>query len=62
MKIGRSDVATPGTLNEGWAPSTGIVSGAFPLNLDNIGAQIGQDLSGPGSGQDAGKLKDTEAR
>jgi hypothetical protein len=42
------------------APST--KGGTFALDLDYIGAEIGQNLSGPGPGQDAGKFKDAETR
>jgi hypothetical protein len=51
-----------GALNERRPPSARVVAGAFALDLDYIGAEIGQDLSGPGPGQDAGKFKDAETR
>ena len=53
---------TVGAFNERRTPSARIVAGAFTLDLDDVGAEIGQHLSGPGPGQDAGKFKDAEAR
>jgi len=41
-------------------PSAGIVTGAFTLNLDYVGAEIGQYLPGPGAGKDSGKFKNSE--
>ena len=55
-------MTTVGALNEGRPPSARIVAGTFALDLDHIGAEIGQYLSGPGPGQDAGKFKDAETR
>ena len=43
-------------------PATGIVASTFAFDLDDVGAEVGQQLSGPGSCEDAGKLKDAEAR
>jgi hypothetical protein len=51
-----------GAFHEGRAPAAGIVAGALALDLDDVGAEIGEHLSGPGTGEDAGKFKNAEAR
>jgi hypothetical protein len=38
-----------------------IVPGAGPFDLDDLGAKIGEQLAGPGAGQDARKLEDLQA-
>jgi len=57
MKIGRVEMAAVGGGHEGWAPGAGIVAVARALDLDDVGAQISEDLSGPGAGQNAGKFE-----
>jgi hypothetical protein len=47
--------------NERRTPSAGIVARAFTLNFNDIGTEVGQHLSGPGTGKDAGKFKNPEA-
>jgi hypothetical protein len=44
------------------APGTSIVSRSLAFDLDDVGAKVGQHLSGPRPGQDAGKFEDAEAR
>ncbi len=51
-----------GAFDKGRTPAAGIVAGALALDLDDVGAEIGQQLPGPGSGQNPGKFKDAEAR
>ncbi len=48
--------------DEGRAPAAGVVAGALALDLDDVGAEIGEDLAGPGAGQDAGEFEDAQAR
>lgn len=43
------------------APGAGVVTGAGALNLDDVGAQIGQGLGAPGAGEDAGKVENANA-
>ena len=51
-----------GAFHKGRTPAARIVAGAFALDLDDVGAQIGQHLPRPGPGQDAGKFKDAQTR
>ena len=57
VKIGGAEMAAVGGGNKRRAPRTGVVAGAFALDLDHVGPEIGKDLPGPGSRQDAGKLQ-----
>ena len=43
------------------SPAAGVVAGAFALHFDHVGAEVGQDLPCPGTGQDAGQFKNTDA-
>jgi hypothetical protein len=54
-------VVTIDAFNKRRAPAAGIVTGTFSFDLDHIGAKVGQHLSGPRAGKNAGELKDTEA-
>jgi hypothetical protein len=49
-------------LDEGGAPAAGVVAGTLALDLDDVGAQIGQNLPCPGPRQDAGKLENAQSR
>ena len=42
------------------APCTRIVSALRTLDLDHLGAHIGQELGCPGSGKDTGQVEDTD--
>ena len=53
-------MAAVGGGNKRRAPGAGVVAGAFALNLDHVGAEIGQDLPGPRARQDPGKLQDAQ--
>src|SRR5208282_2523232 len=57
VEIGGAEMAAGGGGNERRAPAAGIVAGAGALDLDHVGAEIGQDLPGPRPGQDTGKLQ-----
>ena len=48
-------------LQVGRAPGTGVVAVAGALDLDHIGAQIAQNLAGPGAGQHAGEIEHADA-
>ena len=56
MKIGGVEMAAVGRFHEGRTPAAGIVAGPLALDLDHIGAEIGENLPGPGPRQDAGEL------
>jgi hypothetical protein len=43
-------------------PAASIVSRSFALDLDDVGTEVGEQLSGPRPGQDAGKFEYAEAR
>ena len=51
-----------GAFDERRPPAAGVVSRAFALNLDDVGAEVGEHLSGPRPGQNAGKFEYAEAR
>jgi hypothetical protein len=60
MEISRADVIAVEALNERGAPAAGIVAGALALDLDHIGAKIGENLPGPWTRENAGKFEHTE--
>ena len=58
--VGGGQVLAVLALDEGWSPLAGIITfGAF--HLDDVGAEIGQHLPGPWTGEDAGEFDDTHA-
>src|SRR5262249_8440763 len=61
MKIGRPDMVTIRAFDKRRTPAAGIVARALTLNLDHVGAEIGQHLPGPGTGKNTGKFKNSEA-
>ncbi len=50
-------MAAVGRRHEGRTPGAGIVAGAGALDLDDVGAKIGENLAGPWPGQNPGKLQ-----
>ena len=60
MKIGRRKIAAVGGRHERRAPGAGVVARALALHLDDVGAKIGENLTRPRSGQNAGKLQYTQ--
>ena len=50
-----------GAFDERRPPAAGIVARALALDLDHIGAEVGQHLPGPGTSQNAGEFEDAEA-
>ena len=48
-------------LQEGRAPAAHIVAGAGTLDLDDVGAEVGQDLGRRRPGQDAGQVENAES-
>ena len=60
--VGRAETAAVLVLHEGRAPAAGVVARAGALDLDHVGAEIGERLAGPGTGEDAGKLEHANAR
>ena len=51
-----------GVFQKGRTPAARIVAGDRPLDLDDIGAEVAQQLSGPGAGQNAGEVENTDVR
>ncbi len=43
--------------DEGRAPAARIVAATFTLDLNDVGTEVGENLPGPGPGQDTGKLE-----
>ena len=60
MEIGGAEMAAVGRRHERRAPAAGVVAGALALDLDHVGAEIGQKLSGPRPRQDAGEFEDAQ--
>jgi hypothetical protein len=54
-------MAAIGGGHEGRAPGTGIIAAAGAFDLDDVGTEIGKDLSGPRPGQNAGKFEDAQS-
>ncbi len=50
-------MAPVGRLDERRPPDAGIVAGPCALDLDDVGAEVGENLPGPGPRQDAGKFE-----
>jgi hypothetical protein len=59
--IGGRQVLAIGALDKGRAPAAGVVAALGMLDLDDVGAEIGQQLPGPGTSQDARKLDHTDS-
>ena len=47
--------------DEGRPPFARVVAALRVLHLDDIGAEIGEQLPGPGTGEDAGEFDDADA-
>ena len=62
MVVGGRELVAVGALDERRTPSARIVARAGTLDLDYVGAEIGEDLPRPRAGQDARELKNTNAR
>src|SRR5262245_42739310 len=60
MEIGGAEVAAVGRRYERRAPAAGVVAGALALDLDHVGAKIGQKLPRPRSRQNAGEFEDAQ--
>jgi hypothetical protein len=43
-------------------PVTRVVARARALDLDHVGAEVGEQLGGPGTGEDAREIEDAEVR
>jgi hypothetical protein len=54
-------MAAIGRRHERRPPGPGIVAVAGAFDFDDIGAEVGEDLSGPGASQNAGKFKDAQS-
>ena len=61
MVIGGRQVFAVLAGDEGGAPFAGVVAAVRVLDLDDVGAEIGKHLAGPGAGEDAGKFDDADA-
>jgi hypothetical protein len=54
-------VAAVGGGHKGRSPGPGVVAVAAAFNFDDIGAEVGKDLSGPRAGQNPGKFEDAQS-
>src|SRR5262249_12614951 len=61
MEIGGAEIAVL-ALDERRAPGARVVAGLAALDLDDVGAEIGEHLSGPRPRKDAGQFQDANAR
>ncbi len=50
-------MAAVGRRHERRTPGAGVVAAALALDLDDVGAEVGENLPGPRTGQNAGKLQ-----
>ena len=57
MEISGVEMAPLRRLDEGRAPAARIVAATFTLDLNDVGTEVGENLPGPGPGQDTGKLE-----
>ncbi len=62
MVVGGRELVAVGALDERRAPAARVVARAGALDLDHVGAEIGEDLPRPGAGQNARELENTNAR
>src|SRR5262249_49893057 len=62
MVVGGTELLTVNAGHEGRPPSAGIVTSARPFDLDDVGAEVSQDLTCPRSCQHAGQLQNAQAR
>src|SRR3989442_917277 len=53
-------LAAVSILEPGWPPGPGLVPGPRSLDLDHVGAQVGEVLGRPRAGEDAGEIEDAE--
>src|SRR5262249_35123478 len=60
VEVGGPEMLPVGAFDERWTPAARIVAGALALDLDDVGPEIGQALSGPGTGKNTGKLEHAE--
>ena len=50
------------SFRNGGPQRAGVVAGAGALDLDHVGAEVGEDLAGPGRGQDAAQVEHPDVR
>jgi hypothetical protein len=62
VKVSGANVVAVSAFDERRTPATSVVSRAFTFDLDHVGAEVGEQLSGPRPSQDAGKFEYAEAR
>src|SRR5262249_45343446 len=61
VEIGSAKMVAVLALDEGRPPGARIVAGLGTLDLDDVGAEIGEHLPGPRSGQNARQLQHANA-
>jgi hypothetical protein len=59
--ISRLGVRALRVLQEGRPPGARVIAAARPLDLDHVGAQVGQGLGAPGAREHAGEVEDADA-
>ena len=57
VEIGGVEVTAVGAGHERRPPGPGVVADALAFDLDHVGAEIGEDLPGPRTRQNTGKLE-----
>jgi hypothetical protein len=60
MIIGSRHLRAVGALDERRPPAARVVAGSGALDLDDVGSEVGEDLSGPGSCENARKLQNAK--
>ena len=62
MEIGGAEIAAVAAGDEGRTPVARVVARLRAFDLDNIGAEIGEQLPAPRTGEDAGEFENAQAR
>src|SRR4051794_8749489 len=61
VEIGGRQVLARGPFEEGRPPAAGVVAGAGALDLDDVGAEVGEELPDPRAGENPRQLQDLHA-
>ena len=61
MIIARPKIRAVGALDERRAPGARVIAGLRAFDLDDVGAEIGEQLPGPGAGENASKFENADA-
>ncbi len=60
MEVAGGEIAAVRRRHERRPPASRVVAASGTLDLDDVGAEIGEKLPGPWTGEDAGKLENAQ--